>query len=441
MTYTGTVTFICAMIIALGIQNTNADQDWHQFLGPNGDSEATGSSPSIAWKESDFVWTAEIPGTGWSSPVYSDNKIWLTSAITKSATPEQIAEKRKGVQFANMKTAAGSVELKAVCIDLKSGKVLHNILLDNVENPELINPMNSYASPTAAIANGKVICHFGADGTWCLDASSGEKIWETKYVINHSVGAGSSPMIHKDKVILVCDGIDQQFIAAVSLDDGKEVWKTKRPAMRNDNGEFQKAYSTPLFAQVNGKVQAIIPGAQWIVAYDPDNGKEIWRADHGEGFSVTPMASFEDGMVLFSTGFMRPEVIAIDPTGAGDVTQTHIKWRTSNGPNMPSMITSDGKAYFLSDRGILSCVDVMSGETIGRKRIGGNFSATPLLAGGNLYLCSREGKVTIVKADPSLEIVGSHEFGEKILATPAPINNDLIFRVGSQLIRVGKNAG
>ena len=367
MTITKQTTLACLAILALGFQSVSADQEWHQFLGPDSSSEANDSSPAISWDESDFVWTADIQGTGWSSPVYSDNKIWLTSSVTKAATPEQIANKRKGVQFADMKTAAGSVELKAVCVDLKSGKVLHDISLANVENPELINPMNSYASPTAAIADGKVVCHFGADGTWCLDASSGEKIWDTKYVIDHSVGAGSSPMIYKDKVILVCDGIDQQFVAAVSLTDGKEIWKTKRPKMRNDNGEFQKAYSTPLFAEVNGKVQAVVPGAQWIVAYDPDNGKEIWRVDHGQGFSVTPMASFENGLVLFSTGFMRPEVVAVDPTGTGDVTQTHVKWRSSNGPNMPSIITSGGKAYFLSDKGILACVDAESGKPIARK--------------------------------------------------------------------------
>lgn len=434
-------TLICLVSLLFSMHSGYADQDWTQFLGPNGSSEAIDASPSVSWDESDFVWTADIPGTGWSSPVYSDNKIWLTTSITKSASKKQIAEKRKGVQFADMKTAAGSVELKAVCVDLKTGKVLHDISLASVDSPELINPMNSYASPTAAIADGKVVCHFGADGTWCLDASSGEKVWETKYVVDHSVGAGSSPMIYKDKVILVCDGIDQQFIAAVSLSDGKEIWKTKRPEMRNENGEFQKAYSTPLFAEVDGKVQAIIPGAQWIVAYNPDDGKEIWRVDHGQGFSVTPMASFEDGLIVFSTGFMRPEVVAVDPTGSGDVTKTHVKWRSANGPNMPSMVTSGGKAFFLSDKGILVCVEVKSGKPLARKRIGGNFSATPLMAGGNLYLCSREGKVTVVKGDPSLEIVSTHNFGKKILATPAPVKNDLLFRVGQQLIRVGKKAG
>jgi len=181
-----------------------------------------------------------------------------------------------------------------------------------------------------------------------------------------------------------------------------------------------------------------VAGAQWIVSYDPNTGDEIWRADHGEGFSLTPVPSFEDGMVVFSTGFMRPEVIAIDPTGTGDVTQSHIKWRARNGPTMPSLLTYDGKAYFLADKGILACADVETGEILTRKRIGGNFSASPLLAGGNMYLSSREGKVTVVKADSTLEIIATNQFEGQILATPAPVNDDLIFRAGNKIYRIGK---
>ena len=169
------------------------------------------------------------------------------------------------MQFAQTKTVAGEVTLRAVCVDLDSGSIIHNIELANVENPDLINPLNSYASPTAAIAQGKVVCHFGSYGTWCLDAESGQTLWRTQFVIDHSVGPGSSPIVVDDKVILVCDGIDKQFVAAVALSDGQKIWQTPRPKMRTDNGEYRKAYSTPLMIEQSGKKQMVVPGAQWIV--------------------------------------------------------------------------------------------------------------------------------------------------------------------------------
>ena len=205
----------------------------------------------------------------------------MTSAVSKPATEAQIAKKREGVQFADMKTVAGAVVLRAICVNLESGSVVHDVELETVDKPELINPLNSYASPTPAIVKGKVVCHFGSYGTWCLDSGSGETLWKTKYVVDHSVGPGSSPIIFEDKVFLVCDGIDKQYVAAIALSDGQEVWKTPRPKMRSDNGEFQKAYSTPLVVQAAGKKQMVVPGAQWLVAYEPDTGKEVWRMDHG----------------------------------------------------------------------------------------------------------------------------------------------------------------
>ncbi len=405
-------------------------------MGPAGEAESTTSAPPSTWNESNYRWEAEIPGLGWSSPVHDGGHIWLTSADVKKASAEQIAEKRKGVQFAEMKTVAGSVVLRAVCVDLKSGEIVHNIELEKTESPELIHPMNSYASPTAAIDDGKVVCHFGSYGTWCLNSKTGETIWKADYSVDHSVGPGSSPVIVDGKAILVFDGIDKQFVAAVSMKDGKEVWKTPRPEMKEANGEFQKAYSTPLVIQVEGKTQLVVPAAQWIAAYDPDTGSEIWRVLHGRGFSVTPMASFEDGLVIFSTGFMQAQVVAIDPTGAGDVTETHIKWRNRSGPTMSSMLTHDGKVYFVSEQGILFCVDAETGETINRKRLKGNFSASPLLAGKHIFLSSRQGSVHVVEAGDSLKEVATNKFNGKILASPMPFEDDLIFRVDSKLYRI-----
>ncbi len=414
----------------------NAD-DWTQFRGSDhkGVAPAT-AQPPTQWDSAQIVWQAEIPGVGWSSPVYEDGLIWLTSAITTKASPEQIEKKLQGVEYAQIKTVAASVEFRVVCVDLETGVIQHDLTMDKVADPELINPMNSYASPTCAISDGKVVCHFGSYGTWCLNAKTGATIWKTQYVVDHSVGPGSSPLINGDKLILVCDGMDKQFVVAVDLATGKEIWKTNRPPMRATSGEHQKAYCTPLIIDVDGRRQAVIPGSQWVAAYDPETGNEIWRADHGNGYSVTPMASYESGLVIFSTGYTQPEFVAVDPTGNGDVTSTHVKWRVRNAPTMPSFIATGGRIYAISDRGILNCLDASSGEVIQRKRIGGNFSASPLLAAGNLFLSSREGIVSVVRCSEDLEDVARNEFESSILASPAVVDNDLIIRTEQKLYRI-----
>ncbi len=438
------VVFQCVGLIAslIGSATVTADNDWPQFRGPAAIGVAPEkSNPPTQWDlEQDLAWVTDIPGVGWSSPVFSDGVIWLTSAITREATPEELEARRQrsdaDAAVTVLKTAAGSVELRAICVDLESGQLLHDLSLKTVDEPELINPMNSYASPTPAMADGKVICHFGSNGTWCLDAKSGEILWQTGFVVNHSVGAGSSPIVFEGTVMLVCDGTDDQFVVGVDLTNGKQIWRTDRPPMRNADGERQKAYCTPLLIEVEGKTQAVIPTAQWIVAYDPTNGKEIWRADHGSGFSVTPMAAYQSGLVIFSTGFMKPQFVAVDPRGTGDVTETHLKWRARNAPSMASVIVDGGRLYSILDKGVLICLDAESGEELERKRIGGNYSASPLLAAGNLYLGSREGLMTIVHCSAGLETVATHQFDSSLMASPAVIGDDLIIRSEKKLYRI-----
>lgn len=412
---------------------------WPQFRGPRGDGlgNANAKLPTDLANKENYVWSTKTNGVGWSSPVVSNGQVWFTSAVTTQATPEQIAAKLGGDPFAAIKTMAQSVEFHAICLDYASGKRLHDIVLATSDQPEVINPMNSYASPTPAIVGERVICHFGNYGTWCLNTKDGTTVWSTKLVVDHSVGPGSSPIVVGDKVLLVCDGIDQQYVAAVQLRDGKLAWKTDRPPLRATNGEFKKAYSTPLVIEAKGRTMAVIPGAQWTVAYHPETGEELWRVDCGDGFSTTPMAIYESGLIVISTGYTKPEFVAIRPDGKGDVTKSHTVWRANKGaPTMPSAVARSGTMYAISDAGILTSYDVATGKEKGRNRIGGNFSASPVLAGELLYLSDRAGVVTVVKADNELTVVSKNNFASPILASPAILGNDLIIRTEEAVIRI-----
>jgi len=394
---------------------------WSQFRGNENGEASLSAKPPTKWNAQQTAWEVAIPGTGWSSPVYNSKRVWLTSAATITTGEKPNTKNLGAFELANKETVAATVDLHAICVDLTS---------------DSINPLNSYASPTPTISDGKVVCHFGNYGTWCLNEATGKPIWNKKFVVNHSVGPGSSPVVFENNVIIVCDGTDFQYITAVDINTGDEVWKTNRPPMRTKNGEHRKAYSTPLLIEVEGKNQAVIPGAQWIASYDPATGQELWRVDHGSGFSVTPMASFEDGRVICSSGYPKPQFVAIDPRGLGDVTASHVIWRSRNAPAMPSFIIEGGRIFTISDKGIIYCLDAQTGAVLNRGRIGGNFSASPLLAGGNLYLSSREGKMTIVKCSVDLEKIGTQNFDSPIMASPILFENDLIVRTEKKLVRI-----
>lgn len=431
------ISFVCFSGATETDAQDSTSPDWPQFRGTTGESKVD-SNPPTEWTAADFRWKVDLPGRGWSSPVFQNGQVWLTAAVERKATEEEIAKKLAGVDFAQIKTAAKSVEMMALCVDLETGKLLKRIELGSTADPQPINPMNSYASPTCAIADGKVVCHFGAHGTWCLDCDSFEVLWQRKFVINHSVGPGSSPVIENGKVILVCDGCDLQYIVAVKLTDGETIWKTDRPPIRADNGEFKKSYSTPLIVGDAGNRRAVVPGAQWICSYDVESGAEIWRADYGDGYSVTPMAVLSNGLYIFSSAYNKVEFVAVKP-GMGDVTDS-IQWRARNAPAMSSFVADAGKIYSVSDRpGVIMCLDAETGTVENKLRFMGNVSASLLLAGGHLYAGSRDGEMRVVKCDPNLETVSSFDFGSPLYATPTVVGDDLLVRTKDSLIRIGAN--
>lgn len=434
--------FICIALVVVVTSATSAFAQktdapaWTQFRGQDGVSNVETQAPT-KWTEDNYVWKVELPGRGWSSPVYANNEIWLTAATEVAASEAEIAEKLKGVEYAQIKTAAKAITMSAICVDLTTGELKKVIELGTENNPQPSNSMNSYASPTCAIADGKVICHFGAYGTWCVDTESKKTLWDRKFVIDHSVGPGSSPIIDSGKVILVCDGTDEQYIAAVDLSTGEDAWKTDRPDIVADSKEYMKAYSTPVVQEIDGIRQAVVPGANWICGYNVDNGEEIWRARYGFGFSVTPMAVFTEGNFVFSTGYGKSEFVSIKP-GKGDVSDA-IQWRARNAPAMSSFVIDDGVVYATSDRpGVLRSVDAKTGKEIKKKRFLANVSSSILKAGDHLYVGSRDGIMKVAKCDPGLEEVSTFDFGSPIYATPVVVENDLLVRTKDFMVRIRK---
>jgi len=431
-----------AIVVAVLFFSATLQADWPEFRGPGGQGVVESAVVPVTWSESENVtWKTGISGKGWSSPVVLGRQVWLTTAVENEPTPEQIEEqfRKSGLDEKKFtrRQVAGNVSLRAICVDRETGKLLREIELFEIESPDAIHVANSYASPTPVIEKDRLYCHFGANGTACVDTSTDEVVWDRKVQVDFSVGAGSSPIIYKNLLVLVCDGIDEQFVTALDKTTGKTVWRTRRPPIRIEDGQRRKAYSTPLVVNHDGRDQLVIPGAQWVVSYEPQTGEEIWRVDHGSGFSNVPRPVYSNGMVYICTAFGKPQLWAIRVDGRGDVTDTHVVWKhVQQIPAKPSPVLVDDMLFVISDIGIATCLDAPTGKLRWRKRISGNHSASPTVVDDRVYFLSEEGEITTIRASADYEELAKGKIDGRIMASPAVLESVVLLRSDSNLYRI-----
>jgi outer membrane protein assembly factor BamB len=431
------------LVVALCLAPRCASADWPQFRGPQGQGHAPEARLPLRWSETEGVrWKTPLPGRGWSSPVVRAGRIWLTTAIETQATPEQIAQRRAAAAAAGTPDAGNIVariSLLAVELDAETGVLLREIPLFEVDDPPSAHALNSYASPTPVLGEDRVFCHFGAFGTACLDAATGEVLWKTSLPIEHGVGPGSTPLLWGDRLIIPCDGMDRQFVAALDVGTGQVAWQTDRPPIRSPVGDVRKAFSTPLAIEVGGQTQIVIPCAQWYVAYDPASGSERWKIDHGDGYSNVPRPVFDGERIFLCSGFTKPEVWAVTPDPEFPTAEPKLAWKyAKQAPTMASPLLVDGRFYMVSDPGIATCLDAATGKPVWQERLTGKYSASPLYADGKIYFCSREGLTTVVAAGDEFEVLAENSLEGALMASPAVLGDDLILRTDQALYRIGQ---
>ena len=406
---------LSALILAI-VSPLAAGENWPQFRGPSGDGHSDATGLPLTWSETEnVVWKTTIHDRGWSSPVVWQDQVWMTTA-----------------------TADGH-QMFAVCVDRESGKIVHDIKVFDTENPDHIAAVASYASPTPVIEAGRVYVHFGSYGTACLDTASGAVIWTRRDLkCDHHEGAGSSPILFGNLLIFHVDGRDVQYVIALDKATGSTVWKTDRsidfsPFDRN----IRKAFCTPIVIETAGGLQLISPGAKCLMAYNPNTGEELWRIRYN-GWSLTPRPLFGHGLVYFINDYEKPELVALRPEGQGELADGNVAWKITKGmPSRPSPLLVGDLLFIVNSDGVACCVDAKTGETIWKNRVSGNFSASPILADGRIYLCD-EGSVTTV-IEPAREykpLAVNKLAGEEMFASPAVAGKSLFLRSATQLYRI-----
>lgn len=410
-------TLAAMLLCSLGGTGVWAD-DWVEFRGPTGQGLATATGLPTRWSATENVaWRTEIPGKAWSSPILLKGQIYLTTAVP-------LADRDDAPQ-----------SLRVLCLEADSGKLLWNVEVFQQPDGVKIHGKNSHASPTPITDGRKVFVHFGTHGTAALDLD-GNVLWRNqklKYSPQH--GSGGSPVLVDGMLVVSCDGVDVQFVAALDQSSGEIRWKVPR----NTKPEKGFSFCTPLVIDVGGRRQLISSGSDAVFAYDPRDGSEIWKVAYPGGFSVVPRPVYGQGLLFVCTGFNTPSLLAIRPEGAaGDVTETHVPWQLKKSvPNNPSPLLIKDALYLLSDHGVATCLDAATGKQRWQNRIGGNFSASPVFADGKIYLQSEEGEGIVLKANPDeYEELARNPLGERTLASYAIAEGALYVRSDRALVRI-----
>ncbi|MFC5455110.1 PQQ-binding-like beta-propeller repeat protein [Prosthecobacter fluviatilis] len=413
--------------------------NWPEWRGPSAQGHASASGLPETWSEtSNVAWKTALPGRGHSTPVMWGEQIWLTTALETAATAEEAKRRLETNTGDQPLTVLGSVSLRAVCVDRGSGKILHDIELLNVKDPQWAHQLNSYASPSPVLEEGRLYAHFGSFGTVALDTKTLKVLWKNQELnVMHENGPGSTAVLHGDRLIAHFDGSDAQFIAAFDKNTGKLAWKTPRSGEMDPRPQQRKAYGTPLVATINGQSQVVSSAANNIYGYDPQTGAELWKIHYGElGFSMSTVPVVDEQQIYFSTAYGKSAVVALKYAG---LKTPEVAWRNNkNAPKMCSPVLHDGLIFYVDDGGIVSCVDTKTGEAYYRERIGGKYSSSPILADGKLYFCSREGVVTIVNATKEFKILAQNTMDGAIMASPIADGGALFIRTDKALYKIGK---
>jgi outer membrane protein assembly factor BamB len=390
------------------------EKGWTDYRGPNKDGYSTSKNIPVTFDDStNVVWKTQIPGRGWSSPVVLNNQIWITTALNDGKN------------------------LNLLAINSTSGKIEFNLNLFELDSLQENHPLNSYASPSPVLEDGRVYANFGTYGTACVDTESGEILWKrTDFHCEHEVGPGSSPFLYENLLILTFDGMDVQFLVSLDKETGKLIWKRDRDVdLKDQKPESRKAFTTPIISKINGEDQLISVGPHIVAGYNPHTGDRIWHANF-KGFSGSSRPLVAENKLFFNTGFGASMVIALKLGGEGNVTDS-IAWINKKSTQArSSALYIDGLLYMVNTGGQAKCFVAETGEELWTERVGRQTSASPIYAGGNIYTFDEEGLITIFKPGRVFQKAGENQMPDGFMASPAIVGDSLYLRTKSQLYKI-----
>ena len=399
-------------LFGMGVSALEPSANWPRFRGPDGNGQCSDRLPS-RWSSSDVQWQVDLPVVGHSSPIVWDQRIFLTGWSNKG----------------------DSVERHVVCVSRKDGSVMWDRVAATGDGEQL-HKMNSWATPSCATDGRRVVAFFGDGGLHCYDVD-GNVMWSRDLgSFPGTWGVGASPVIVDKMVIQNCDAAGESYLLAVDKNTGEDIWRT--PRREKPKG----GWSTPILIDAGGASQLVLNGEFGVESYEPATGKPIWfcRGFNGRG---TPVPVWGNGLVYVVNG-KSGDVYAAKPGGTGDVTQSQMAWHTprKGGRDLPSPALTEDALVVVAMAGIATGYDPTDGTEIWKMRLGGNYSGSPIVAGGLVYTVAENGTVTVLKAGKTAEIVSQNDCGvgsdEIVRTSLAAHDGQLLLRSDKRLYCIGK---
>jgi outer membrane protein assembly factor BamB len=428
------------LLLALAVPLIAGSDDWPGWRGPSRNGISPLKDLPTSWGPGrNISWKAPVPGRGHSSPVVWGTRVFLTTDVEGEFIPNKTVPTHilKGQTFRNPDSTGADHKhtLQVLCYDARSGQQLWARTVHSGEVYDEVHRVADYATSTPATDGKYVYVAFGAEGYYKLDLD-GNQIWKADLgkIDTLGYGYGPSPVLFEDKVIVLADQDDSEksFIAALSAADGSVVWKTPR--------KMTNTWGTPVLVDVSGRRQLIVNGGQNVVAYDPKDGKELWRTEGPNGVIVhTPV--FGSGMVFASVGYPRKNTLAIRLIPAPG--ENRVAWSYTKGTSyVPSPLFYNGYLYLMSDSGMLTCLDAKTGEAkyeAQRLPDPTNFTSSMVAFDGKILLTSEEGDTYIVKAGPAFTVMEKNSVGEPVVASLALAGDSIYIRSDRSLFRISRS--
>jgi outer membrane protein assembly factor BamB len=444
-----TATLAFAAIAGLALATTEVlAENWPQWRGPSSRGVSSESNLPTTWSaKENMAWKATLAGLGTSSPIVWNDVVFATSQtgnlpLAGGGNHPQLARDDRGLAAQENPIggrrpdarAAGEVSLVVEAFRRSDGTRLWEYRTRATGPLPEVHEKHNLATPTPVTDGERVYAWFGNGQLVTLDME-GRLVWSRHLGMEYSRfetqwGHGSSPVLHGDLLILLCDHLTDAYLLALDVRTGKERWKASR-------GNGRVSHSTPLVVPGPQREELLINSSQRIDAYDPLTGKHLWYTG-SERQTPIPTAVFHDGIIYLSRGYRNSDYMAIRPGGSGDVTRTHVQWQGAAGASyVPSILYYDGLLYMTNEVGVVTCADAKTGERVWRHRLDGVFFASPVAGSGKIYLVSETGKTFVLRAGRTPEVLAENDLDERFIASPAISGNRIFLRSDRTLYALG----